>query len=253
MALMVSHAKAGSAPSLDLGLFAEIETRAASLDERIVDEIRRLIESGQVVPGDRLPAERDLARAFNVSRAALREAMRRLAAMGLVEIRWGKGVFIRATDLDFVLERLAPLMLGHGQIIDLYEVRRQLEVAAAGWSAERATAAERAELAALTAEAVVARGRLAEDAAYAREFDRRYHNMIAVLSHNGVVLRIMVSLLDLLGELRQRSFAIPGRALRSLEEHQQISAAIVGGEPAAARQAMLAHLLNAEAAIRSTL
>ena len=238
------------ARALDAGLFSEVGARATSLDERIVEQIRAKITAGELLPGDRLPPERELARAFSVSRASLREAMRRLSALGLVEIRWGQGVFVRATDLDFVLEHMAPLMLGDGEIADLYAVRRLLEVAAAGWAAERATPDERAELRALTGAAAAARAKIARDAALAREMDHRYHNLVAALSHNAVLVRIMLGMLDLLAELRQRSFAAPGRALRSLEEHEQVTAAIVSGDAAAARRAMLAHLENAEAAVR---
>lgn len=238
--------------SLDSSLFRQIGDRAASLDERIVAEIRALIEAGRISPGDRLPSERELARALRVSRASLREALRRLAALGLVEIRWGQGVFVRSVDLEFILEHVAPLMLQDGSTADLYEIRRLLEVEAAGWAARRATTSERAELRALTAEGRANRDRLAADANVARDFDQRYHNLVARLSHNQVLMRIMVSLLDLLGELRQRSFAVPGRALRSLEEHEQITEAIVAGDVEAARERMLTHLRHAEATVRGT-
>lgn len=237
----------------DPALFRQIDTRTVSIDESIVKEIRALIEAGDIRPGDRLPAERDLARAFSVSRPSLREAMRRLATMGLVEIRWGQGVFIRASDLDFLIEHMTPLVFGQGNVVDLYEIRRQLEVAAAGWAAERATAEEKAALRQLSDGAVAQRDLLSADPELARDIDRRYHNMIAALSHNAVLVRVMIGLLDLLADLRQRSFAIPGRAQRSLDEHERITAAIERGDAPASREAMLRHLEQAEAAIRSTL
>jgi GntR family transcriptional repressor for pyruvate dehydrogenase complex len=220
-----------------------------SVDETIVREIQSMIASGQLSPGDRLPAERDLARSFDVSRTSLREALRRLAEIGLVEIRWGQGVFVRSTDLDFVLARLAPVMLDRGNVAALYEMRRLLEVAAAGWAAERASAAEKADLVRLTAEAEASSCRLDSDAEHARDIDQRYHNLIAAVSGNPVMVRLMLSLLDLLAEVRQQSFAIPGRALESLAEHRRITDAIAAGDAAAARDAMLAHLKRAEAAV----
>jgi GntR family transcriptional repressor for pyruvate dehydrogenase complex len=242
-----------SSPQLASQLFRPVGRRAVALDERIVTEIQALITAGRLRPGDRLPCERDLAQVLNVSRASLREALRRLAAMGLIEIRWGQGIFVRSADLDVVLERLMPLILGQSSIAALYEVRREMEGAAAEWAALRATPAERQQLQALTVEAVALRERLAQDAHLACDLDRRYHNLIAVLSHNPVLVRIMVSLLDLLSVVRQRSFAIPGRAWQSLVEHQQITAAILAGDPTAARQAMVFHLCQAEAAIQETL
>jgi GntR family transcriptional repressor for pyruvate dehydrogenase complex len=239
--------------TLDPALFPQLGAGANSLAERIVRELRALIESGQLVPGDRLPSERDLARAFNVSRPSLREAMRRLAAVGLVEIRWGQGVYVRAADLDLVLGHLTPLMLEQGGIAELYDIRRLLEVAGAGWAAERATAEERAALRALTDEADAARDHLVADPQAAREMDERYHNLIAKASHNAVLLRVMTGLLDVLAAVRQRSFAIPGRVLRSLDEHRAVTDAIVAGDAAASREEMRAHLGQAEEAVRSRL
>lgn len=241
-----------AARSLDSSIFRQIPDRAVSLDERIVAEIRTLIDSGRIAPGDRLPSERDLARALTVSRASLREGLRRLAAMGLVDIHWGRGVFVRSADLAFVLEHMAPLMLQHGSIADLYEMRRLLEVEAAGWAAERSFSDEHAELRSLTEEAKRISDRLLADANLAGDFDQRYHNLIARLSHNQVLMRIMVGLLDLLAEARRRSFAIPGRAALSLDEHQQITDAILMGNVDAARAAMHGHLEHAEAAVRRT-
>lgn len=152
---------------LDSSLFQQIGDRATSLDERIVAEIRSLIDSGRIAPGDRLPTERG-------------------------------------------------------------------------------------ELLTLMTEATANRDRLATDAAFARELDERYHNLVASLSHNRVLMRIMVGLLDLLAEVRQRSFAVPGRALHSMEEHQRITAAIVAGDTATARRTMLTYLRNAETAVRGT-
>jgi GntR family transcriptional repressor for pyruvate dehydrogenase complex len=245
----VTRARLAAAGVASPMLFRRVGRRTDSIDGRIVAQIRDLIGGGQLMPGDQLPPERELAQAFNVGRASLREALRGLAALGLIEIRWGQGVFVRQTQLDDVLERLVPLLLSPDNVADLYAVRRLLEVAAAGWAAERSTDDERAELGTLTDEAEASRARLAADPDFARDFDRRYHNLVAILSHNAVVVRIMLSLLDLLGDLRRRSFAIPGRALRSLEEHRAITAAIVAGDVESARARMLAHLDRAEAAV----
>jgi GntR family transcriptional regulator, transcriptional repressor for pyruvate dehydrogenase complex len=236
--------------ALNPRLFRQIGFGETSLGERIVADIRHLITTGQITPGDRLPPERELAEAFHVSRASLREALRRLAVVGLVEIRWGQGVYIRSADMDIIMEHLTPLMLQDGNVADLYDIRRLLEVEGAGWAAERASAEERAQLQMLTDELMANRDRLVADAEFARQCDQQYHNWIAAISRNRVLVRIMGSLLDLLGELRTRSFAIPGRALGSLEEHCTITDAIVRGDAAAARQRMREHLRQAEAAVR---
>jgi GntR family transcriptional repressor for pyruvate dehydrogenase complex len=218
------------------------------MDERIMSEIRHLIESGQLRPGDRLPPERELAQTLHVSRASLREALRRLSANGLVEIRWGQGVFIRSVDLDAVLARLTPLALGPGNVSDLYAVRRLLEVPAAGWAAELGSDVQRAELQALMDEALASQNRLVGDVEYTRDFDRRFHSLVAGMSQNAVLVRIMITLFDLLGEMRRRSLRLPGRALDTIQEHRAIVDAILARDAQAAQAHMRVHLQSAEAA-----
>lgn len=234
----------------DPSLFRQIVARDSSLSERIADEIRSLIETGKLHPGDRLPSERELARSFNVSRPALREAVRGLAAIGLIEIRWGQGAFVRATDLDLILKHVGPLVLSSDDLASLYAVRRLLEVAAAGWAAERAVEEERAELATLWAEVSANEEEFCQNPARMQEIDRRFHNLIAMHSHNPVLVRLMLGLLDLLAAARQRSFAIAGRARHSLAEHSEIVDAILSRDADAAQAAMLVHLKKAEAAVR---
>lgn len=230
------------------GLFRRIGHDALSMDERIMSELRHLIESGQLRPGDRLPPERELAQTLHVSRASLREALRLLSAIGLVEIRWGQGVFIRSVDLDAVLERLAPLALGTGNVSELYAVRRLLEVPAAGWAAELGSDLQRSELSTLMKEALASQDQLSSDVEYTRDFDRRFHSLVAMMSRNAVLVRLMMMLFDLLGEMRRRSLRIPGRAYNTIREHQAIVDAILARDAEAAQAHMGLHLQAAETA-----
>src|SRR5690349_24779062 len=116
--------------------------------ELVVAHIRGLIDQGQLKPGDRLPAERELAVQIGVSRPSVRAGLRALAAMGVVQSRHGAGTFIRSGPPVLGSEPLSFLAALHGFTREeMYEARRILEVEAAGLAADRATPEDLATLA----------------------------------------------------------------------------------------------------------
>ena len=123
--------------------------------EQVVAYVRNLIERGALRPGDRLPAERDLATQVGVSRPTVRAGLRALAAMGVVQSRHGSGTYIPDGPPALGIEPLSFLAALHGFTRDeMYEARRILEVGAAGLAAERATPEQMATLAEEVAEPV---------------------------------------------------------------------------------------------------
>src|SRR5919106_3955493 len=116
--------------------------------EQVVSHVRTLIERGELRPGDRLPAERDLATHVGVSRPTVRAGLRALAAMGVVQSRHGSGTFIPSGPPSLGTEALSLHAALHGFTREeMYEARRILEVGAAGLAAERATSEQMATLA----------------------------------------------------------------------------------------------------------
>src|ERR671928_571663 len=114
------------------------QLRHEALYQRIADHVRELIESEELRPGERLPAERDLARMLGVSRVPIREAMRTLAAQGLVEIRRGQGMFVASSSVDATVDQLTNVLLKQRDLLaELFAVRRLLEPASAQWAAAR--------------------------------------------------------------------------------------------------------------------
>jgi GntR family transcriptional repressor for pyruvate dehydrogenase complex len=108
--------------------------------EQIATRVRTLIERRALHPGDRLPAERDLATEIGVSRSTVRAGLHALAAMGVVRSRHGSGTFIPDGPPALASEPLSFLAALHGFTREeMYETRRVLEVGAAGLAAERAT------------------------------------------------------------------------------------------------------------------
>src|SRR2546425_5322541 len=128
-------------PEMSDAMFQDNDDRTPDgSTEQVVAHIRRLIERGQLRPGDRLPAERDLATKIGVSRPTVRVGLRALAGMGVVRSRHGSGTYIPEGPPSLGTESFSLLAALHGFTReDMYEARRLLEVGAAGLAAERGT------------------------------------------------------------------------------------------------------------------
>lgn len=245
------QARGDIAPTLS---FQPLNTSKRGLDKRIVAHIQQLIEHGELRSGDRLPAERELAAQLGVSRTVLREALHTLAAYGLVDLQHGRGVFIAAGSAQAAAQRLMLAMISEEPapwLHELFEIRRVLEGAAAEWAAIRATVEQIEELRANLAEGLAIYRSPLVDAAAAGALDARFHASLAAATNNRVLMSLMGALVDELAMARERSLAIPGRALRSLHQHETIVMAIEEHDAPAARRAMLEHLNDVEQSILS--
>src|SRR5499427_4958073 len=149
--------------------------------EQVVAHVRTLIELRALRPGDRLPAERDLASQIGVSRPTVRAGLHALAAMGVVHARRGSGTFIPDGPPTLVPEPLSFLAALHGFSRDeMYEARRVLEVGAAGLAAERATPEQLATL----ADEVTSLFALMDDSQAFLVHDVDFHRRVAASSGN---------------------------------------------------------------------
>ncbi len=213
--------------------------KSTRIYEEIVRQIKQLISEGQLKSGDRLPPERDLAEKFVVSRTSVREALRALESLGLIESRPGEGTFVREVSIDALVGPLALLLTTQREAIaELFEARRLLEPALAGLAAARATRDEIQEmdriLEAQAKEIAAGNTGLAQDAAF--------HAAIGAAAHNRAITRLAHAIMDLLSQSREESLNTPGRPTRSHQDHRRILAAITARDERAARQAMLDHL-----------
>lgn len=234
-------------------MFEPVNTNV-KLRDRVVKEIVHKIDAGDLTVGQRLPPEREMAVQFNVSRTTIRDALRTLAALGILSIEHGRGIFVRARDGTPLAQVLSPLMLQDQTISDLFDVRRSLETAAAGWAAVRATDAERQELIRIVTsirEEINRTGEAAMDMIVVA--DEEFHRTVLSAGHNPVASRIMLNLLDVLGEARRHSLSIAGRAMKSVMEHEVVAKAIASGNREAAERAMRDHLSSVEEEILSNL
>ncbi|HEX9819456.1 MAG TPA: FadR/GntR family transcriptional regulator [Methylomirabilota bacterium] len=220
--------------------------KSTRIYEEIVRQVKAMIAEGKLKGGDRLPPERDLADKFVVSRTSVREALRALESLGLVEIRPGEGTFVRQVSIESLVEPLALLMVSQREAIgELFEARRLLEPSLAALAADRATPEEIQEMERILEEQAreIAAGRtgLAQDA--------QFHTAIGVAAHNRAITRIAHAIMDLLTQSREESLNTPGRPTRSHEDHRRVLTAIEGRDAEDARRAMLEHLAAVESLV----
>ena len=223
--------------------------KSTRIYQEIVRQVKGMIAEGRLKSGDQLPPERDLAEKFVVSRTSVREALRALESLGLVEIRPGEGTFVREVSVESLIEPLALVMLSQREAIgELFEARRLIEPALAALAARRATPEDVQEMERiLEAQAKeVAAGRTG------LEQDAQFHSAIGAAAHNRAITRIAHAVMDLLRQSREDSLNTPGRPDRSHNDHRRLLAAIRARDENAARQAMIDHLEAVEALIFGT-
>lgn len=219
--------------------------RAQRLSDRVAFQIEQLINDRELHPGDRLPAERDLGDAFGVSRTVIREAVRALAAKGLVEVRPGGGTTVRQPSeslvsdaLTFVLRTSPGAGLAH-----LREVRRVFEPPLAELAATRRTDED---LRAMEYELARMRDPHTSAEEWA-EADVIFHAAVARATHNPVFGIILNSIQDLSIEARLLAVRLPETRQKGFHHHEAVLKAIRDGNAEAARRAMVAHLREATA------
>ena len=224
--------------------------KAKKVYREIVDQIREMIQRGELKPGERLMAERDLAEQMQVGRPAVREAFRALEAMGIIEIRTGEGTFIRRADSQPFLENLALLLMTEKDTVkELLELRIIVEVESAGLAAVRHTAKDikNMEVVLKQMETDLVAGELGDRA------DFQFHYAIAVGSGNTLLVKLLQTISETMQNglqyARENLYRAPGTPRRLLQEHQAIYRAIKNGDVPGARQSMYEHLDRVEKAL----
>ncbi|MFZ5753068.1 MAG: FadR/GntR family transcriptional regulator [Bacillota bacterium] len=233
-------------------MFKPIPKDPVSIHEKIVKEIQSSILRGKLKPGDKLPSERTLAEHLGVSRTSLREALKILAASGVVTIKQGQGIFVAEQPQPDIYKVLSNRVFTEDYSLeDLYDLRKVLETQAVVWAVRRASEQQLQQLKQIIAET---RQKISENPnnsiAILTEHDTNFHNALAEASGNKVLVRVMQNLLDLIEETRTRAFLIPGRGKKSLDDHQKIVDAISSRDSDEARQAMYYHLESVAEDIR---
>lgn len=189
--------------------------------------------------GDKIPAERELCQRLGVGRASLREALKALEIMGLIETRLGDGTYVCKRSEFFARPLLwAIASSGEAEAHELSEARKLIEVELAGLAAERATADELKLIGSYLDE-------MENSGADSRKFlqaDIGFHIAIGQAAHNAILLNALLLIRNLMQRWIGGALAVPGVQDKALDQHKHILLAIVKQDPAKARSAMQAHL-----------
>jgi GntR family transcriptional regulator, transcriptional repressor for pyruvate dehydrogenase complex len=224
--------------------------RKTKVYQGVARQIERQILDGVLRPGDKLPPERELAERFEVSRSAVRDAIRTLEMIGLLEPRHGEGTVVRDLSPDSLVSPLASMLVRrHELVAELLDVRKMLEPPLAARAALRASEQEVADLEDILRRQ---RGKLLEGE-LAIEEDSEFHYAIAQAAKNSVVLKVLDVLMDLLRKTREQSLQVQGRRRKSFAGHRRILAAIKRRDAAAAESAMRRHLEEIERIVLKTI
>lgn len=224
-------------PSQD-GIYKTV--RSSRLYEQIVQQIEESILSGALNPGDQLPAERELANRFGVSRTAVREAVKALREKGLVESYTGKGTFV-TNGTSQVIRQSLDLLTRIGQpegLAHLVDLRQILEPEIAALAATRIDD----QLLATMREAVDTMDRSIHDPDSYIEADLDFHLALAEAVDNPLILSLLDSVVGLLRKQRLRIFGVDGGPEHGQFHHKRILEAIERRDADAARELMRAHL-----------
>jgi DNA-binding FadR family transcriptional regulator len=231
---------------------AEGIARPLPATQQAVGAIMSMLTSGELGPGDRLPPERDLALRLGVSRSTVREAIRGLEMMRVLQIRHGEGIFVTRLDAPLLLEATGfalQLMRDH-EVVDMLELRAVLEGAAAGLASARMTDEQQRTLF-LRLEEMDA----ASTADELLEADIAFHACIAAAAGNVV----MASLLDTFSSRTYRArylnagLGLDDALVRSKAAHRRIYEAVVARDPEAARATASSHVTSVAAWLRNVL
>ena len=210
--------------------------------EGVAKQIERLILK-KLQPGDKLPSERELAEMLHVSRSSIRDAIRSLELMGMVEPRQGAGTIVREISSESAVNPLANALKRKEELIgELLDFRMMLEPQLAARAATRVSPDEISEM----EEILDRQERKLRHGESAIGEDSEFHYAIALASGNSVVLKVLDTLMDLLRDSRQRSLQVEGRPQKSLAGHRRILGAIKRRDSEAAKVAMRRHIEDVE-------
>ncbi|GAD15377.1 gntR family transcriptional regulator [Geobacillus kaustophilus GBlys] len=230
--------------------FKRIKTK--KIYEEVAEAIFDMIKNGELKPGDKLDSVQQLAEQFQVGRAAIREALTALKAMGLIELKQGEGTYVREFDPTVMTFPLSiAVLMNKEDIWHLLEVRKLLEAGAASLAAAKRTDRD---LDAMTEALRQMKEGIGSDE-LGEKADLAFHMAIAAASQNPMLVSIMNSVSGMIVETMRETrriwlFSKQTTTEKLLAEHQAIFEAIRDQNPDAARTRMLEHLTNVENVLR---
>lgn len=213
--------------------------KRSTLSDEIADRIIASILNGKYKFGEKLPPERDLARYLNVGRPTVREAIRALTVIGLIEVRQGEGTFVVNDHASFVAKAFGwAVLLDARTATEVAETRIAIETESAGLAATRASGEQLAELRRTLAKM----RRHQTDRLRFSEADLEFHLALAQATGNAILVRLLEAIRSLLSQWITQALSRPATFETALVQHEEILAAVESGDAEGARLAMRHHL-----------
>lgn len=221
--------------------------KRSRLYEEIVRQLTELINNGTLKPGDRLPTERALATQLNVSRTAIREALRALELMGFIESKVGEGTYVREITMNNVISPFSTLLQQDEKLItELIEVRMLLETEIARLAARRITP----EKAKSIEESLKLMADEIDKGVIGIIGDNAFHNALAQAAENTAMSKILGLCGDLLSSSREMALTRMKDQRVGLAHHREIYLAVLEGDEDLAATLMKHHLAEAYKNVR---
>ncbi len=217
--------------------------REPALNRAIQDHIKQYITDNHKAPGDALPSELQFAQDLGVSRNSVREAVRALASLGIIEVRHGNGIFVRDFNFDSVFDLLSyGLTFDSRRIRDILQIRKWLEIAAVGEVAQRIGEGELQGL-----EDVLARWerRIAAGEPTALE-DREFHRLLFQVLNNPSLTGLIDIFWLVFNNVRIQTITMDPSPVNTVHDHREILEAVRRRDAKAARQCIQGHFRNLE-------
>lgn len=207
----------------------------------IIRELNHIIQEDDLKTGDKLPSERELSERLNVGRSSVREALRSLELLDLIETRRGEGTFIKSIGGHRLVEVLASFFLREKKARnDLAETRKIVEIEGLRLACERIDEIQLQNLQNLIAESK----KSWEKGNFPVEEDYLFHKTIVEACHNSLLLHIWISLVEYSKVALRESLSREGRPEQSILEHEQILSALQNRDEKQAISALKNHLEN---------
>jgi GntR family transcriptional regulator, transcriptional repressor for pyruvate dehydrogenase complex len=216
-----------------------------ALTDEAIDKIKGMITSGELGPGDRLPKEADLAERLGLSRNSLREAVKALSMIRVLDVRQGDGTYVSSLEADVLLDAVSFVVDFHQDqsVLDLLEARRVVESATAALAAQYISDAQLAEL-----ERILAKLTASATLEELVENDLAFHRAIAVAAGNPVLVSLLDTLAGRTARARiWRGVTQTGALERTHAEHRAIFDALAHRQPELARAMVVVHVAGVEA------
>jgi GntR family transcriptional regulator, transcriptional repressor for pyruvate dehydrogenase complex len=212
-----------------------------TLSEQVALQLAEELAAKRWQPGDKLPSEAELCRAFNVGRSTLREALKSLAFVGLIRMRAGGGSYVAERSSEFTKGRLLAegVLTTQADVREFSEARLIIETELAGLCAQRASRRDLAILEDLVRKMDAAKN---EDGVRFQQLDLNFHLSIASASKNRVLAELLGNIRGSLQELIRKSLLLPRGMELACGQHQKILSALKQRNPEKARKAIRTHL-----------